>query len=166
MTVEYFIPVNGEYVNLNTFPEEKQKEIMEDYGRRYKEAVERILSAKEDVIYEEEEAENLKQELINLRKELEDDSWMTVPEITDPRELLSALKCINEVQEIRSFKVNYKKTNEISYSLETELGALVARIERMPDPATHSMKDVSMIDYCNCNYLFDRNADLVSELPH
>lgn len=47
MTIEYFIPVNGEYVNLNTFPEREQKSILEDYGRRYKEAIERILSARE-----------------------------------------------------------------------------------------------------------------------
>ena len=53
MTIEYFIPVNGEYVNINTFPEKEQKSILEYYGRRYKEAIERILSARESVDYEE-----------------------------------------------------------------------------------------------------------------
>lgn len=47
MTIQYFVPIDGEYVELGTLPENEQKSILEDYGRRYKEAIERILSARE-----------------------------------------------------------------------------------------------------------------------
>lgn len=70
MTIEYFIPVNGEYVNLNTFPETEQKSILEDYGRRYKEAIERILSARET-----ESAENTNEEIETIEKLKEKNIW-------------------------------------------------------------------------------------------
>lgn len=70
MTIEYFIPVNGEYVNLNTFPEKEQKSILEDYGRRYKEAIERILSARET-----ESAENTNEEIETIEKLKEKNIW-------------------------------------------------------------------------------------------
>lgn len=70
MTIEYFIPVNGEYVNLNTFPEKEQKSILEDYGRRYKEAIERILSARET-----ESAENTNEEIETIEKFKEKNIW-------------------------------------------------------------------------------------------
>lgn len=70
MTIEYFIPVNGEYVNLNTFPEKDQKSILEDYGRRYKEAIERILSARET-----ESAENTNEEIETIEKLKEKNIW-------------------------------------------------------------------------------------------
>ena len=84
-----------------------------------------------------------------------------IKEITDAREFLAALKCTNDIKEIKSFDVIYKNSVEISYSLETELGELCARIVRMPDAYNaSSMINVSILDYFNCNYKFNRNVNL------